>query len=127
MSDMLEMTILRDLTPEEQLLFMNEMGQVRKSKTTAILLALFLGGVGAHRYYMGDIAWGVIYTVFCWTFIPGLAAFVELFLLSDRVRRHNEKMAQAIAMKIKTIYRKKADSEPTQLQSQSESNDNLAS
>ncbi|MEC7948837.1 MAG: TM2 domain-containing protein [Myxococcota bacterium] len=31
-----------------------------RSKTTALLLALFLGGFGAHRFYTGHIVPGVI-------------------------------------------------------------------
>jgi hypothetical protein len=32
-----------------------------KSKTTAALLALFLGGIGAHRFYLGAWGWGLVY------------------------------------------------------------------
>jgi len=31
-----------------------------KSKTTAILLCLFLGGIGVHRFYLGYTKYGVI-------------------------------------------------------------------
>ena len=31
-----------------------------KSKTTAILLCLFLGGIGVHRFYLGYTLFGVI-------------------------------------------------------------------
>ncbi len=34
-----------------------------KSKTTAILLALFLGGLGAHRFYVGKIGTGILQLV----------------------------------------------------------------
>jgi TM2 domain-containing membrane protein YozV/RNA polymerase subunit RPABC4/transcription elongation factor Spt4 len=53
----------------------------RKSKTTAVLLAVFLGGFGAHKFYLGQIGWGIVYLLFFWTFIPGIAAFVEFILL----------------------------------------------
>ncbi|MBH9537529.1 TM2 domain-containing protein [Novosphingopyxis sp. YJ-S2-01] len=49
-----------------------------KSKTTAILLALFLGGIGAHRFYLGNVGLGLLYLVFCWTFIPAIVAFGEM-------------------------------------------------
>jgi TM2 domain-containing membrane protein YozV len=52
-----------------------------KNKVVAALLAFFLGGFGAHKFYLGQIGWGVVYLLFCWTLIPGLAAFVEFFLL----------------------------------------------
>jgi TM2 domain-containing membrane protein YozV len=48
----------------------------RKDKVAAGLLAIFLGGLGVHRFYLGDW-WGIFYLLFCWTFIPGIVAFVE--------------------------------------------------
>jgi TM2 domain-containing membrane protein YozV len=48
-----------------------------KSKGVAILLALLLGGFGAHKFYLGRPIWGVLYLIFCWTFIPALIAIFE--------------------------------------------------
>ena len=33
-----------------------------KNKLVAGLLALFLGGIGAHKYYMGSWGWGIVFT-----------------------------------------------------------------
>lgn len=56
-----------------------------KSKTTAAILAFFLGGIGAHRFYLGKIGQGFIYLIFCFTFIPALVAFIDfiIFLTMD--------------------------------------------
>jgi TM2 domain-containing membrane protein YozV len=53
-----------------------------KDKTTAGVFALLLGGLGIHKFYLGQTAAGIVYLLFCWTFIPALIAFVEgiLFL-----------------------------------------------
>lgn len=48
-----------------------------KSKLVAGLLAIFLGGLGAHKFYLGKPIQGLLYLLFCWTFIPGFIAFVE--------------------------------------------------
>ena len=48
-----------------------------KSKTTAGLLALFLGGFGIHKFYLGRYVQGIFYLLFCWTYIPGIIAFFE--------------------------------------------------
>ncbi len=48
-----------------------------KSKTTAALLALFLGGLGAHKFYLGKPVWGLVYLVMCWTFVPALLGLIE--------------------------------------------------
>lgn len=52
----------------------------RKSRVAAILLTLFLGGLGAHKFYLGRPGWGILYFLFCWTFIPALVALVELII-----------------------------------------------
>lgn len=52
-----------------------------KSKTTAVVLAFFLGGFGAHRFYLGQSGRGILYLVFCWTFIPAIIAFIDFFCL----------------------------------------------
>jgi len=53
-----------------------------KSKGVAILLALLLGGIGAHHFYMGHVFRGFLYLLFCWTFIPAIIALVEMVLIA---------------------------------------------
>ncbi|MBO4374783.1 MAG: NINE protein [Lachnospiraceae bacterium] len=48
-----------------------------KSKVTAGLLGIFLGGLGIHKFYLGKIGMGILYIVFCWTYIPALVGLVE--------------------------------------------------
>jgi ribosomal protein L40E len=52
-----------------------------KSRTTAILLAFFLGGIGIHKLYLGSGNWW-LYLLFCWTFIPAIIAFIEFIQLA---------------------------------------------
>ena len=64
-----------------------------KNKVTAGVFALLLGGVGVHKFYLGQVGAGVLYVLFCWTFIPSLIALVEgiqLLTMPDDVfaRRH---------------------------------------
>ncbi|MDW3648874.1 MAG: NINE protein [Bacteroidia bacterium] len=57
-----------------------------KSKTTAGVLAILLGGLGAHKFYLGRTLWGILYLLFCWTFIPAIVALIEgitYFTMSD--------------------------------------------
>lgn len=57
-----------------------------KSRTTAAILAIFLGGLGLHRFYLDKWITGLIYLVFCWTFIPaflGLFEGIYYFMLND--------------------------------------------
>lgn len=48
-----------------------------RSRVAAGLFALLLGGVGIHKFYLGQIWQGIFYVVFCWTFIPALIGFIE--------------------------------------------------
>jgi TM2 domain-containing membrane protein YozV len=52
-----------------------------KDQTTAGLLALLLGGLGIHKFYLRNWMLGLVYLIFCWTFIPAVIGFVEGILL----------------------------------------------
>lgn len=52
-----------------------------KSRTAAIAWAFFLGGVGAHKFYLRQPLWGVLYATFFWTAIPAILAFIEVIIL----------------------------------------------
>ena len=54
--------------------------QSQKNKTTAGLLALFLGGIGIHKFYLGKNGQGVVYLLFCWTLIPSIIALIEAII-----------------------------------------------
>lgn len=56
-----------------------------KSKVAAGILAIFLGGLGIHKFYLGKIGMGVLYLLFCWTYIPSLIGFIEgiIYLCSN--------------------------------------------
>lgn len=49
----------------------------RKEKMVAVLLALFLGGLGIHHFYMNRPWLGILCILFVWTFVPAIIAFVE--------------------------------------------------
>jgi len=57
-----------------------------KSKLAAVLFAFFLGSFGFHKFYLGQTGMGVVYLLFCWTFIPGVLGIIEgilLLIMSD--------------------------------------------
>lgn len=65
-----------------------------KTKGTAIILAFLLGGIGGHKFYLGQTGQGLLYFLFCWTFIPAFIAVIEIFayaLMSETEfdRRYN--------------------------------------
>jgi len=48
-----------------------------KSKPAATLWGIFLGGFGAHKFYMGSWGWGIVYLATCWLYVPFIVALVE--------------------------------------------------
>ena len=42
----------------------NEPKQTNKNKYLAAGLAVFLGGLGAHKFYLGKYGWGIVYALF---------------------------------------------------------------
>ena len=58
-----------------------------RSRIIAALLAIFLGGIGIHKFYLGQIGWGLLYILFVWTSIPIIIGILEglMFLfMSDK-------------------------------------------
>lgn len=54
-----------------------EMVHSRRNKTVAGLLAIFLGGVGAHKFYLGQTSNGILYLVLCFTLVPALLGLID--------------------------------------------------
>lgn len=48
-----------------------------KSRVAAALLAIFLGGIGVHKFYLGKPLAGLLYLLFCWTAIPAVIGLIE--------------------------------------------------
>lgn len=54
-------------------------GVSRKSKSVALLLCVFLGGLGAHRFYVGKIGMGIVYL--CTLGLFGLGWLIDIILI----------------------------------------------
>ena len=56
-----------------------------KDKLTAGLLAILLGGFGAHKFYLGKTGMGILYLLFSWTTIPSIIGLIEgiMYLVAD--------------------------------------------
>jgi TM2 domain-containing membrane protein YozV len=89
--------IMQSVPADKQMLFMMQFNAAKKDPKAAILMALFLGNFGIHKFYLGQTTWGVIYLIFCWTGIPGIVAFFESFTIASRVGQYNQQKAEEIA------------------------------
>lgn len=90
--------LMTNIPQDKQMLFMMQYNNVKKNPTTAVLLAIFLGGLGAHKFYMGQTGLGILYLLFCWTYIPSIIALIEAFAMAGNVGKFNEQKAYEAAM-----------------------------
>ena len=50
---------IQGMTPDQRMLFMSEYNSRRKSRGIAYILAILLGQIGAHRFYLNQLAYGI--------------------------------------------------------------------
>jgi TM2 domain-containing membrane protein YozV len=86
--------MINSLPEGKRTAFMLQLNNVRKNPTTAVILALLLGNVGGHKFYLGQTGMGIVYILFAWTTIPGWIAFIEAFSIGAKTAKYNEKKAQ---------------------------------
>lgn len=65
-------------------IFSAKMSEHKVNKTAYILCALFLGGLGVHKFIAGRPLDGILYFVFSWTFIPSLVGIVEAIIVCNK-------------------------------------------
>lgn len=46
-------------------------------RVAAAIFAILLGSFGVHRFFLGQVGWGILYVLFCWTLIPAVAGLIE--------------------------------------------------
>ena len=103
-----EFELMKDMNDSQRMLFQGQMISVRKSPAVGVLLTLFLGGFGAHRFYLGQVGLGIVYLFFFWTFVPSLVAFIEVFFMTGRVLKYNAAKAMEIAGKVRGLQSRPA-------------------
>lgn len=64
-------------------------GKYPVNKWIYALLALFLGGLGIHKFYSQKIGKGIVYLLFSWTFIPTIIAFLEFIMAITKTPDEN--------------------------------------
>lgn len=75
-----------------------------KKRIVAAVLALFLGGIGAHKFYLGKNAQGFVYLIFVWTFAPAIIAFFEgIGYLLSTDEAFEEKYGVTLSQKIQNL------------------------
>ena len=80
--------------------FYAEYERARKDEVIGTLLAIFLGGLGIHHFYLRRDGLGILYLIFSWTGIPMVIAWIEAFFMPGRVRQYNAAQAFYISSHI---------------------------
>ena len=81
------------MTDAQQASFYSSYNASQKNEITGVLLAVFLGGFGAHHFYLRQTGLGVLYLLFGITGIPWIVALIEAFFMPGRVRRFNAELS----------------------------------
>jgi TM2 domain-containing membrane protein YozV len=92
-----------NLTPQQRQFFQREYTKRSRNPSTAFVLALLLGGFGAHRFYLRQRGWGITNLLFCWTLIPLVASWVECFSIRERIENRNKEIEQQILQTMNII------------------------
>lgn len=80
-------------------------GRKRGNRREAGVIAIVFGGLGIHKFYIGKYGQGILYAVFCWSFIPfflGIADGIHYLTETD------EEFAEELLPKPKKAKDKKA-------------------
>ena len=82
-----------------------------KSPTTTLLLSIFLGGLGADRFYIGDSGVGVCKLLFGWLTL-GIWPFVDIFVSYKKAKQINMRNITAVAAGIAAVRTSGASDRP---------------
>ena len=50
------------------------------NKVVYCVLAICLGGIGVHKFYAGKIGAGLLFILFCWTWIPLIISIIDFVI-----------------------------------------------
>ena len=88
--------LTKKMSHSEKFAFYNEYNLRKRDTAIGVSLALLLGGIGIHRFWLGQTKAGVTYLIFCWTIIPIFFAIVDATCMGDMCRKYNNRIAKEI-------------------------------
>lgn len=99
--ELAQFQVLKDLPESERGHVLMAIKQKEKSATTAFVLNFFLGQFGAHHFYLGRTAWGLLYLFTFGIFLLG--PLLDLFLVWGYTRETNERIALDLISEYKLL------------------------
>ena len=100
-----------ELSPKNVRQFMMSYESRKKSVGPAVALALLLGGIGAHKFYLGDTVGGVIYlvigTVGWFLVVPPLIlaviCIIDACMMNNTVGQYNRTEAKQLIAELQLL------------------------
>lgn len=94
----------RELTAEQLAMVESEVERKGKNKVLMYILWLFTGGIGGHRYYLGDIGYAIGMTLTLGGF--GFWALIDVFFIGKRLEKKTAQLEREIIEKVKILESK---------------------
>ena len=95
--------LTKKMSASEKFAFYNVYNLRKKETAIGVTLALVLGGLGIHRFWLGETKAAFTYLIFCWTILPIFFAIVDAACMGDICRKHNNQIAKELHDNIKTL------------------------
>lgn len=67
-------------------------GKKRVNKYIYLILTVFLGAFGIHKFYAGKIVSGILYLLFCWTLIPMFLSIFDFIKGAGEIKDTEDKI-----------------------------------
>jgi TM2 domain-containing membrane protein YozV len=88
---------LPPMTDQQRAAFYTNYQLEQKSDVAGVLLAVFLGGFGAHHFYLRRTGLGILYIFLGFIGIGWILGWIEAFFMPGRVRRFNAELSAYLA------------------------------
>lgn len=90
------------MTEQARLHAMNaEYESAKKSQVVTWVLWIFTGGIGGHRYYLGDFGYAILMTLLGWATL-GIWPIIDAFFINRRLRERNREIYNELAFRYGT-------------------------
>jgi len=89
------------MTAEQLAMVGAEVDRKAKSKGIAYVIWFFLGGIGGHRYYNGNIGLGIAMTLTLGGL--GIWSLIDVFFIGAAVERRNAEMEMVAIQQVKSM------------------------
>ncbi|MBP1971377.1 hypothetical protein J2Z83_003516 [Virgibacillus natechei] len=99
------LVLKRDLNAEQLSMVDAEVERRGKNKAIMYVLWFFTGGIGGHRYYLGDIGYAIGMTLTLGGF--GLWTLIDLFIIGKRLETKTALLEREVIEKVKIMYKDK--------------------